>query len=218
MSGSNRIIDARGLACPQPVVLVKKALEEGVEGTIEVLVDNDASRENVMRFAQYSARKAEAERGAGEDIRIRIFAADVPPSSEKPAGADIEMRPAGQSDSALAGIGDQARISTIFLASDKIGHGDDTLGALLMKGFLYALAESEKKPDRIILMNGGVKLAIDGSDSLDTLRRLGNEGVDILSCGTCLDFYKLKDSLAVGRISNMYEIVNLLSTGRVLRP
>jgi selenium metabolism protein YedF len=86
-----------------------------------------------------------------------------------------------------------------------------------MRAFLYTLTESEALPARIILMNGGVKLAVEGSDSLINLRRLAERGVEILACGTCLEFYQLKDALAVGRVSNMYEIAGLLLQGRTVR-
>ena len=106
---------------------------------------------------------------------------------------------------------------TVFISADGIGSGDEQLAALLMRAFLYTLTESEALPARIILMNGGVKLAVEGSDSLINLRRLAERGVEILACGTCLEFYQLKDALAVGRVSNMYEIAGLLLQGRTVR-
>jgi intracellular sulfur oxidation DsrE/DsrF family protein len=87
-----------------------------------------------------------------------------------------------------------------------------------MRGFTYALAEGEARPERVILMNGGVRLAVEGSESLPNLRRLAEVGVDVMACGTCLDYYKLKDKLAVGRVTNMYEIAELLMAGNVLSP
>jgi selenium metabolism protein YedF len=102
---------------------------------------------------------------------------------------------------------------TVFIATDGIGQGDPDLARLLMRGFLYTLTECDVPPMRLILMNAGVKLAVEGSDSLGNLRKIADRGVDILACGTCLEFYKLTDSLGVGRITNMYEIAGFLLQG-----
>jgi len=107
-------------------------------------------------------------------------------------------------------------IQTVFLSSRTIGRGDDELGALLMRGFLYTLTESETVPQRVLLMNSGVTLAAEGSEHLENLRRLVDLGVEILACGTCLEFYKLTDQLAVGRVSNMQEIAEFLLQGKAL--
>ena len=106
--------------------------------------------------------------------------------------------------------------ATVFIAAAGIGAGDEQLGALLLRGFLYTLTEAEAAPARIILMNGGVRLAVAGSDSLVNLVRLAERGVEILACGTCLEFFQLKDALAVGRVTNMYEIAGLLLQGRTV--
>ncbi len=211
MSESTLVIDARGLPCPQPVILTKKAIEEGAAGRIEVLVDNEAAKENVLRFAGFSGRPAEAQPAEGGATRVVIReAAEAAPgetTSSEAAPVKIapgETRPDG--------------IDTLFIPTDRLGHGDDDLGVLLMRGFIYALAEGGEKPSRIILMNGGVRLAVEGSECLANLRRLAQEGAEILVCGTCLDYFKLKERLAVGRVSNMYEITELLMKGNVLRP
>lgn len=103
----------------------------------------------------------------------------------------------------------------IFINSNTIGRGDDELGVALMKSFLYALTKSavpagrqEDKPSKIIFMNGGVKLVVEGSEVVDSLKELIDSGVQMLACGTCLDFFKLKDKVAVGEVSNMYEILS----------
>jgi len=208
MSGSTLVIDARGLPCPQPVILTKKALEEGAAGRIEVLVDNEAARENVLRFAGFSGRPAEAQSAEGGATRIVIREAAEAGVS---AAEDVNTE-------ATPGETRPDRIATVFIPTDRLGHGDDELGALLMRGFIYALAESGEKPSLIILMNGGVRLVVEGSECLANFRRLAQDGAEILVCGTCLDFFKLKDKLAVGRVSNMYEITEQLMKGKVLRP
>ena len=200
MSESLRTLDTRGLACPEPVLLTRKALAEGGFSTLEVLVDDTAARENVLRFATYVQCQVEgvAEEGGVTRILLR------PPAVQPQAGAAAPEAP-------VPG----GRV-TVFIAAAAIGAGDEQLGALLMRGFLYTLTEAEVPPRRIILMNGGVRLAVEGSDSLVNLRRLAGQGVEVLACGTCLEFLGLKDALAVGRVSNMYEIADLLLQGPTL--
>lgn len=204
MSESTKRIDARGQACPGPVIMTKKALEEGGIETLEVLVDGPTAKENVSRFATHAGHKVEAVDGEGgtSTIRIQVVAA-APNQSASPAAAQTN---------ALC----DAVATTVFISSDKIGSGDDELGELLMRGFLRTISESGERPARVILMNGGVKLAIEGAQTEPSLKALADAGTEILACGTCLDFYKVKDRLAVGRVSNMLEISGLLLAGRTL--
>ncbi len=208
MSESRKSIDARGLACPRPVVLTKKAVEEGGFDFLEVLVDNEAARENVVRFAEYSGFALVSVSGEPPSIAILIDARASEARSE--SGADVHVAAPGSVDAAaVAG-------ATVFISCDRIGRGDDALGALLMRGFIYALAENDLPPARIILMNHGVRLAVEGSESLGNLTRLEEAGVEILVCGTCLELLSLKDALAAGRVSNMYEITGHLLSERIL--
>jgi selenium metabolism protein YedF len=106
----------------------------------------------------------------------------------------------------------------LFITSDQLGTGEQRLGEILIKAFLNTIWEADKKPDSIILINNGVKLGTEGSEVLDTLELLANEGVDILSCGTCLAYIELTDKLKAGRVSNMHEIVNiLLNTPKIIK-
>jgi selenium metabolism protein YedF len=177
-------IDARGLPCPRPVILTKQAIEEGNEELV-ILVDNEPASENVSKMARKMGYETKVEK-AGSDFRIlatRTEAAEVCKEAVE-------------------------RETAIFVNSNTIGRGDDELGAALMKSFLYALTKSEDKPNKIIFMNGGVKLVVDGSEAVDSLKELLDSGVQVLACGTCLDFFKLKDKVAVGEVSNMYEILS----------
>jgi selenium metabolism protein YedF len=223
MSASNRILDTRGLACPEPVVLTRKALAEGGFEQLEVLVDDASSLENVVRFAGYARCAVETREGAGGATHVLIRPGTAAPAAAGATpdafgttpdafgvGPESQPLPAGDS-AALAGG------ATVFIAAAGIGAGDEALGALLMRGFIYALAEGEAAPLQVILMNGGVRLAVEGSESLENLRRLAGRGVEILACGTCLEYFQLKDQLAVGRVSNMYEIAERLQQGRVVR-
>jgi selenium metabolism protein YedF len=213
MSGSRKIIDAKGLACPEPVIRTKKALEEGGFDELEIIVDNAAARDNVTRFAEFSKSAIISSREAEGLFRIVIVPGSGPiPRDTAEANQSCEE---GQ-DVIAAKDARGAAGATVLIPSDRLGRGDDELGALLMKGFVYALAEADIPPKRIIFMNAGVRLSVASSLSLPDLKRLADKGVEILSCGTCLDFFKLKDQLAVGRISNMYEISGFLVEGRTL--
>lgn len=203
MSGIDKTIDARGLACPQPVVLAKKAIEEDPAAVVAVIVDSETARDNVLRFAAYAGRAAETRPGSDGATVVIVSAAGMGSAEPSRPGPAENQRPKAQ--------------ETLLLAADRLGQGDDDLGRLLMKGFIYALAEGERLPRRIILMNSGVSLAAEGSASLENLRRLEARGAEILACGTCLDFFGLKAALGVGRVSNMYEIAATLMEGNVLR-
>lgn len=184
-----RIVDARGLACPQPVVNTKKALEEIKEGTLVTIVDNEVARDNVMKFAQSQGLRAEVEE-RGTDYYIRISRGEI---------TDLPKQ--------VSPVLDQV----LLISSATLGRGDDELGRLLMQSFLATLAQADSLPKKILLINGGVKLACEGSPVLASLLALEQKGVEIASCGTCLDFYRLKEKLCVGSVTNMYSIVEALA-------
>lgn len=188
-------VDARGLACPQPVIMAKKTIEEN--GDCVVIVDNEAARENVCRMAGSLGCDARVEE-TGEGTYIHITRGAVP------------------------GISKAAQPSTgptvIVFPGDTMGRGDDELGGVLMRTFLHTLGEVSPRPDVLIFFNAGVKLAAEGSQVLDDLHTLENEGITMLVCGTCLDYFNLKDNLKAGTVSNMYDIAEtMLSAGRVIR-
>lgn len=191
-------IDCRGKACPQPVVMVKQALEGGIEGQLTVIVDSPTAHENVERFVTsrgYPVTVVKKEK----DVYLYIQK-DV--SSNRTA-----VREENKSERVV-----------VYINSHVLGTGDDALGSLLMRTFLKTLLDLER-PNRLILINTGVRLASEGSDTLETLQALSDKGVEILSCGTCLDFYGLKERLRVGVVSNMYEIAQtLLQADRLVRP
>jgi selenium metabolism protein YedF len=188
--------------------MTKRAIEEGGFELLEVLVDGEAARGNVLRYAAYAGLEATVAREEGAATAIGIRAS----AREADAAEDAVPKP---SPSPLPST-ETAAGATVLLSSCVLGRGDEELGALLMRGFTYALAEAETPPERVILMNSALRLATDGSDCLANLRKIAERGVDILACGTCLEFLGLKDRLAVGRVSNMYEIAALLMAGRTL--
>jgi selenium metabolism protein YedF len=188
-------VDARGLACPQPVVLAKKALADHDE--VVVLVNDATAQENVRKLAA-SLGCAVSEQEDGADTRLTITRQAACPMAEEiiaPGGPVVAV-----------------------LGSDTMGSGDDTLGAVLMKSFLHTLLDTSPRPDVLVLFNTAVRLAVAGSEVLDDLHALAGQGTRILVCGTCLGFFELKDRLAVGSVSNMYDIAQaMLQAGRIVR-
>ena len=189
-----KIIDARGKACPLPVIESKKALSNFVAGdTLEVLVDNFIAIQNLSKLAKsenfdYSYEKVE------ENNFIARFVIDRNAKYESNELDSINCNTARSENIVLV------------LSSDKMGEGDEKLGHTLMKGFIYALTEQDVLPKTILLYNNGAKLSVEGSDSLADLKLLESQGVEILTCGTCLNYYGLSEKLAVGTVTNMYVI------------
>ncbi len=207
-------IDARGLDCPQPVVLARRAFLESPGETFLVLVDNQVARDNVLKLTQSLGGSPEVEQSEGEfRIYVRPDAArsgseGAPASTHNPSGIIYGGSTAFQSASnLLPGVGNQ---TVVFLKSAVLGEGSEALGRVLMKSFLYTLRESSEGIGTVICLNSAVYLTCEGSEVLEHLEFLENEGVEILSCGTCLDYYNLKNSLKVGSISNMYNILEVL--------
>jgi selenium metabolism protein YedF len=188
-----RQVDARGLNCPQPVILTKKALDEIEEGKIITIVNNEVAKENVKKLAQSMTCSVDIQE-IGGDYYINIF-------KQKGTQELGKENPAEKN-----GL-------IILVGSDTLGTGDRTLGQILMKGYIKTLLDVSPIPETMIFVNSGVNLTVEGSEVLKSLKNLEELGVEILSCGTCLDYYNLKEKLAVGQISNMYTIVEKLNNG-----
>lgn len=197
------VIRAVGKQCPIPVVLARKALAQAAPPeTLEVLVDNDEAVENLTRLAVGCRLPVRTERREG-DVRAVIMEVTAP------------VRFPQEEAAAESGGGD----SVVVIASDRMGDGEEALGRTLMKGFVYALCQTPRLPRRILFYNTGARLTCQGSESLEDLRFLSAQGVEILTCGTCLDYYGLKETLAVGGVTNLYAIAEMLTAaGRIIRP
>ncbi len=194
------VIDCRGLACPQPVITTKQALDQLKEGEMIVIVDNTVSCNNVERFVRSQGCSVEIKE-EGQDFYLHI---------QKLGEKDMEEAIRSE---------EKIRKVVVYINSQFLGIGDETLGMILMRSFLKTLLDLETKSSRLILINSGVRLATEGSEVLETLRTLSEKGIEILSCGTCLDFYGLKEKLKIGKISNMYDIAqSLLEADRLIRP
>ena len=189
------IIDCRGMACPLPVVNAKKASEELHAGDVlTVLVDNGIAVQNLTRFAEHKGFCVSAEKKADREFAVimNISGATVEESKEEEVACVIDTRKKGM---------------LVVLSANVMGTGDPKLGTSLMKAFVFALTKQDQLPDTILCYNTGAYLTCEGADTLEDLKLLESEGVAILTCGTCLDFYGLKEKLAVGGVTNMYDIV-----------
>lgn len=191
-----KTIDCRNMACPLPVVTVKRALEQAGGELLRVMVDDGAPRENVTRFAT----------NRGFTVQ------------ETPVAGGYALEIAGQG-TAIDHVSASKRGSTVMLiASDRLGDGPEELGRLLMKNFIITLIDVAEVPDRMLFVNTGVMLTTEGSEVLEALERLGNRGVEVLSCGVCLDFFHRKEKLAAGCVTNMFTIAeSLMQAGAVVR-
>lgn len=229
-------IDAKGKPCPQPVILAMRALGGLKDGeTLQVQVDNEAAVENLKRMAQKNGAAVQV-KADGANWTVEIVPADSVAGAGGGTGS-ADAAQAGQSaeeqtgQSALAQAGQSAEEQArqicampargpvvVAVGSAEMGNGDPRLGRILMKSFLYSLTQLEELPQTVLFFNGGVRMTTEGSESLEDLKALESQGVEILSCGTCLDFYGLKDKLLVGGITNMYVIAQTMAgAGNVVK-
>ena len=199
-----KILDARGMACPLPVVNAKKAAESLHPGdTLIVGVDNEIAVQNLQRFAEHMGFAA-----AGEKVSESEFTVTMVIGGEAKAEPEI----ACNLDARKKGM-------LVVLSGCTMGTGDEKLGKALMKAFVFALTKQDLLPETILCYNTGAYLTIEGADTLEDLKLLESEGVTILTCGTCLDFYGLKERLAVGGVTNMYDIVERMESAQtIVRP
>lgn len=188
------IIDCNGLACPMPVIKTKKYfdLEESKEAL--VIVDNEVAKNNILRLAKGINLNSSYIEENGI-YKIQLSKGLIEKAIENKT--NIENEKSGLS---------------ILVASNLLGNGDEKLGETLMKVYINTLAETDTLPENLMFLNAGVKLTCEGSDVLDSLNTLKNKGVNIVSCGACLDFYNLKENLKVGEIGNMYQIIEIMNT------
>lgn len=211
-------VNAMGDICPIPVVKTKKALNElNGAGRIEVLVDNETAVKNVMKMAKSSGASAESEQLGERQYRVRITVGEAAAEQLKTAN----RTPAAETQSAEdEAAGCRTCVGTVVaLGSDRMGEGSEELGRILIKSFIFALTQLDQLPDKILFYNGGAKLTVEDSESLKDLKELEAQGVEIMTCGTCLDYYGIKDKLAVGGVTNMYSIVETLQNAvSVIRP
>lgn len=197
-------VNAIGDACPIPVVKTKKAIEAlTADETVVVLVDNETALQNVTKAARTMGFEAQQETVSDKEfkITIQVVKGVAAPAEEAPAACCCE----GYKKNVVVAV-----------SSDKMGEGSEELGKVLIKAFFFALTQQDELPGTIIFYNGGVKLSTEGSPVLEDLKNLAAQGVEVISCGTCLNFYQLSEKLAVGEVSNMYDIVEHLRKADVV--
>jgi selenium metabolism protein YedF len=193
----NNIVDARGQACPKPVLMTKKELDSISEGIITTIVDNEVAKENVSKLASSMGLEYTVEKKKEDEYIINIKKGNA---TVKEVELPVEKR----------------SNNTIAIGSDKMGAGEEELGKILIKSFIFTVKETTPHPTNILFFNSGVKLTCEGSPVLDDLKALEENGVEILSCGTCLDYYNLKEKLKVGGITNMYTIYEKMNTSNTI--
>lgn len=188
-------VDAIGQVCPVPIIMTKNALKDIEEGQVEVSVDNRISLENLQKMSKEMGYDYTLEE-SGDIFKIVI----------NKMRESVELRESEEN-------------TVVVIDSLHMGKGDVELGRILMKGFIYTLSEMEELPKTILFYNEGVKLAIEGAESLQDLKSLEERGVEILSCGTCLNFYGITEKLRVGSVTNMYTILERqMKATRVIKP
>ena len=199
-----KMLDARGMACPLPVVNAKKAAEGLHPGdTLIVRVDNEIAVQNLQRFAQHMGFTATGEKVSESEFTVTMVIGGEA-KAEPEIGCNLDTRKKGM---------------LVVLSGNTMGSGDKKLGKALMKAFVFALTKQDVLPETILCYNTGAYLTTDGADTLEDLKLLESEGVTVLTCGTCLDFYGLKEKLAVGGVTNMYDIVERMESAQtIVRP
>lgn len=198
-------VNAIGDNCPIPVVKAKKAIDALTESAIvEISVDNEIAVQNVTKMVNQKNLESICEKISDNHFVIKVQCGEV---IESEVTEEVELSVAKEEK------------MVVVLSSDKMGEGDEELGKVLIKGFIYAITQLDKYPKAVLLYNSGVKLSSEGSDSIEDLKLLEENGVEILSCGTCLNFYNLQDKLKVGQVTNMYSIVEALAGAtNIIRP
>lgn len=203
-------LDARGKQCPIPVIETIKLLASLKEGEIATIaVDNEIAVQNLRKMAEQKNLEFSFEKKGANDFIVELEA-NGKVSSPGTVICDSFDFPDEYEDD---------RGTVVVISADTMGTGDEKLGRILMKGFLYALRNVSPLPDALIMYNSGVKLAVKGSEALEDLKDLQESGVAVMTCGTCLDYYNIKDERAVGEVVNMYVICqHLMEAKKVIRP
>jgi len=200
------VIDCRGLVCPQPVIKAKEALDALDGGTVEIIVDNDASKSNVVRFGRSLGCEVET-RSEGKTHHVTLSKVE----GAVPAAAALAA------DSYTCEVPGSGTVCVI--PADTMGRGNDPLGGVLMRAFVKTIRNISPLPEKIFFYNTGVKITATESDLIEPLRELAGLGVKIYSCGTCLDFFNMSEALLVGETTNMFEIMDAMSrASRVISP
>jgi len=199
-------VDAKGKLCPQPLIMTKKALVKMDENeTLHIIVDNESSKFNVLKYLKDNGMEVEVQLD-GHLYHLYVV---------KKGGTIEKSTPEDYCEIPTYNNGDYV----VCIKKATLGEGDEELGKLLMKGFLETLPDASQLPSTLIFVNSGVYLALNESPVVDAIKTLEAQGVEVMICGTCLDYYKKMDDIAVGQVSNMLDILEKLThTGKILNP
>lgn len=222
-------VDAMGDTCPIPVVKAKKQLDHIATGTIvEVHVDNEVAVQNLIKLTKSQNCACKSEKEGDRHFVVSMWLQEHEGNEEELSGK-LPQPEAGKPEAGNPEANDESQAilchpdarshQIVVIASGTMGVGNDSLGAVLMKGFFYALSQMDTLPEKILFYNGGVKWTTDDSEVLDDLKSMEAQGVEILSCGTCLDYYRCTDKLRVGQVTNMYTIAEaMMQADKIIRP
>jgi len=201
-----KTIDTRGQSCPVPLIMTKKAINElNTDDALQIIIDNDTSMKNVSRFLEDNGMYVNSEKKDGLYYLLVNSTGKIPENVAVESYCKVEQ-PENQ------------HYAMVF-KQNMVGHGADDLGAILMKAFINTLPEITYKPQWLIFLNTSIHLTTKDSPVLESLEKLENLGIEILVCGTCLDYFGKKEEIAVGKISNMYDILECMSkASKVIHP
>jgi selenium metabolism protein YedF len=200
-------VNAIGDACPIPVVKTKNAIKElKGSGTVITLVDNEIAVQNLTKMANHKGYQVSSEKLGDNEYKVEMIVGEGETAQEMTKTEETC-------------IPDARRDTVIVFSSSKMGEGDEELGKVLMKGFIYAISQQDELPSTMLFYNGGASITCEDSPSIEDLKSLEAQGVEILTCGTCLNHYGLTEKLQVGEITNMYVIAEKMTqAGKVIKP
>lgn len=202
-------VNAMGDACPIPVVKTKKAISAMKTSDILVtLVDNEIAVQNLTKLGKSMGYPVTSEKLGEKEYKVQMEVTVEAEDSKEEKAEEV-----------LTCIPDSRNNTVVVISSPRMGEGNNELGTVLMKGFLYALTQLDELPKTILFYNGGATLTCEGSASLEDLKSLEAQGVEILTCGTCLNYYEMSDKLRVGEVTNMYTIAEKMTgAGKLVKP
>lgn len=197
-------LDARGLTCPLPVINTKKELENiNIGENINVIVDNEIAVQNLTKFANVQGFPVSSSKISDDEFHVNISKGDRK-AEEEPKTVSVSHK---------------KEDFIIVISSDKMGEGDEVLGNKLLKAFIFAVTKQDNLPKTMLFYNKGAYMTCEGSEVIDDLKFLESEGVEIMTCGTCLDFYGIKEKLCIGTVTNMYDIVETMEkASKIVKP
>lgn len=195
-------LDMMGQPCPIPVIQARKALAAG-EDVVAVTVDNEAAVQNLQKMAQGEGYDFSLEQADKRRLVVTLRSGGLRQEGAVPVPEDA---------AAVAEFfcGDTSSL-TLLITRERLGDGAEELGAMLMKGFVFALTELPQPPKAVVFLNGGARLTSQGAATVPDLQTLAQKGTQIYTCGTCVNFFGIKEKLAVGEITDMMNIVRMMA-------